>query len=83
VIGGHDVTDWTIGSLALGRFSRLTRTISTLGLPALSVPCGFSTDDRPIGIQLIGRPFDEVSILRLAHAYEQAAGWHTRKPPLA
>jgi aspartyl-tRNA(Asn)/glutamyl-tRNA(Gln) amidotransferase subunit A len=67
----------------MGRFSRLTRTISTLGLPALSVPCGFSTDDRPIGIQLIGRPFDEVSILRLAHAYEQAAGWHTRKPPLA
>jgi aspartyl-tRNA(Asn)/glutamyl-tRNA(Gln) amidotransferase subunit A len=83
VIGAHDVTDWTIGSLAEGRFSRLTRTISPLGLPALSVPCGFSTDDRPIGIQLIGRPFDEVSILRLAHAYEQAAGWHTRKPPLA
>jgi aspartyl-tRNA(Asn)/glutamyl-tRNA(Gln) amidotransferase subunit A len=65
----------------MGRFSRLTRAISTLGLPALSVPCGFSADGRPIGIQLVGRPFDEVSILRLAHAYEQSAGWHARRPP--
>ena len=67
----------------MGRFSRLTRTISTFGLPALTVPCGFSTDGRPIGIQFIGRPFDESSILRLAHAYEQSAGWHTRRPPVA
>ena len=66
----------------MGRFSRLTRTISTLGLPALSVPCGFSADGRPIGIQLIGRPFEESLVLRLGHAYEQAAGWHTRRPPL-
>ena len=64
----------------MGRFSRLTRTISTLGLPALSLPCGFSADGRPIGIQLIGRPFDEAVILHLAHAYEQSAGWHTRRP---
>ena len=76
------MSDWTIGSLALGRFSRLTRTISTLGLPALSVPCGFSTGGLPIGIQLIGRPFDEAVILRLGHAYERATGWHTRRPPL-
>ena len=66
----------------MGRFSRLTRAISTLGLPALSLPCGFSADGRPIGIQLIGRPFDEALILRLAHAYEQSAGWSSRKPPL-
>jgi aspartyl-tRNA(Asn)/glutamyl-tRNA(Gln) amidotransferase subunit A len=66
----------------MGRFSRLTRPISTLGLPVLSVPCGFSTDGRPIGIQLIGRPFEESLVLRLGHAYEQAAGWHARRPPL-
>ena len=66
----------------MGRFSRLTRTISTLGLPALSVPCGVSADGRPIGIQLIGRPFEESLVLRLGQAYEQAAGWHTRRPAL-
>jgi len=67
----------------MGRFSRLTRPLNTLGLPALSVPCGFSADGRPIGIQLIGRPFDESVVLRLGHAYEQAAGWHSRRPPLS
>lgn len=67
----------------MGRFSRLTRPISTLGLPALSVPCGFSADGRPIGLQLIGRPFEEALVLRLGHAYEQAAGWHARRPPLS
>jgi len=46
------------------------------------VPCGFSTGGLPIGIQLIGRPFDEALILRLGHAYEQAAGWYARRPPL-
>jgi aspartyl-tRNA(Asn)/glutamyl-tRNA(Gln) amidotransferase subunit A len=66
----------------MGRFSRLTRTISTFGLPALSVACGFSTRGLPIGIQLIGRPFDEAAILRLGHAYERATAWHTRRPPL-
>jgi len=67
----------------MGRFSRLTRTISTLGLPVLSVPCGFSTGGLPIGIQLIGRPFDESVVLQLGHAYERAAGWHSRRPPLS
>ena len=43
----------------MNRFSRLTRPFNALGLPALSVPCGFSGDGRPVGLQLIGRPFDE------------------------
>lgn len=66
----------------MGKFSRLTRPINGLGLPALSMPCGFSTDGRPIAFQLVGRPFAETTLLRLGHAYEEAAGWHTRRPEL-
>jgi aspartyl-tRNA(Asn)/glutamyl-tRNA(Gln) amidotransferase subunit A len=67
----------------MGRFSRLTRPWNALGLPVLSVPCGFTPDGRPIGLQLVGRPFDEATLLRAGHAYEQAAGWWQRRPPLA
>ena len=66
----------------MGRFSRLTRPWNGLGLPALSVPCGFSAAGLPIGLQLVGRPFDEATVLRLGHAYEQAAGWWRREPSL-
>jgi aspartyl-tRNA(Asn)/glutamyl-tRNA(Gln) amidotransferase subunit A len=67
----------------MGRFSRLTRAFNVLGVPALSVPCGFSADGRPIGLQIVGRPFDEATILRLGHAYEQATDWHRRRPAMA
>ena len=50
------------------------------GLPALSLPCGFDRAGLPIGMQIIGRPFDESTILRLAHAFEQATDWHRRRP---
>ena len=56
---------------------------SMAGLPALSVPCGFSAGGLPIGLQFIGRPFDEARLLRAAHAYEQATPWHTRQPAAA
>ena len=52
------------------------------GLPAISVPCGFTTDGLPIGLQIIGAPFAESTVLALAHAYEQATEWHLRRPPL-
>ena len=51
------------------------------GAPAVSVPCGFSTQGLPIGLQIAAPHFEEPALLRVAHAYEQAAGWHTRKPP--
>ena len=54
-----------------------------LGLPALSVPCGFSEGGSPIGLQIIARPFDEATALRAAYAYEQATEWHTRHPVLS
>jgi Asp-tRNA(Asn)/Glu-tRNA(Gln) amidotransferase A subunit family amidase len=59
----------------MGRFSRLTRPINGLGLPALSVPCGLSGDGRPLALQIVGRPFDEPTVLRLAHAHEGAGGF--------
>ena len=50
--------------------------------PALSMPCGFTQTGLPIGLQLISAPFDEVSILRVAHAYEQTTSWHKLRPGL-
>ncbi len=52
------------------------------GIPGLSLPCGFTRSPKlPIGLQLLGQPFGEETILRIAHAYEQATSWHREKPP--
>jgi aspartyl-tRNA(Asn)/glutamyl-tRNA(Gln) amidotransferase subunit A len=52
------------------------------GLPAITVPCGFSTSGLPIGLQIVGAPFAESTVLALAHVYEQARQWHRRAPSL-
>ena len=52
------------------------------GLPAISVPCGFTADRLPVGLQLTGRRFDEATLLRLADAYERDAPWHRQEPPV-
>lgn len=52
------------------------------GVPAISVPCGFSKEGLPIGLQLLGRPFEEDVLLQVAHAYQQASAWHLKKPVL-
>jgi aspartyl-tRNA(Asn)/glutamyl-tRNA(Gln) amidotransferase subunit A len=57
-----------------------TRNVNFLGLPGLSVPCGFSANGMPAAFQLIGRPFAEARLLRLGHAYQGATEWHTRAP---
>jgi aspartyl-tRNA(Asn)/glutamyl-tRNA(Gln) amidotransferase subunit A len=59
-----------------------TMPFNVLGLPAISLPCGFTADGLPIGLQIVGRAFDEAGILRIAQAYEQATDWHRRRPPL-
>ncbi|HXJ78878.1 MAG TPA: amidase [Candidatus Methylomirabilis sp.] len=63
-----------------GRFSRLTRPFNGLGLPALAVPCGFSAAGLPLAFQIVGRPFDEATVMRVGRAYEEAAGWYRRRP---
>lgn len=59
-----------------------TRAFNGYGLPAITVPCGFSKDGMPIGLQIAGPHFGEVQVLALAHAYQQATDWHLRRPPL-
>ena len=65
----------------MGRFSRLTRPWNGLGLPVLAMPGGFAASGLPLGIQIVGRPFDEAAVLRAGHAYERATDWHRRRPP--
>ncbi len=52
------------------------------GTPAMAVPCGFSASGLPLSLQIIGRRFDDATVLRVGHAYEQATEWHRRRPPL-
>jgi aspartyl-tRNA(Asn)/glutamyl-tRNA(Gln) amidotransferase subunit A len=59
-----------------------TISVNLAGVPALSLPCGFSPDGLPIGLQIIGKPFAESTILRAAAAYERVTEWNTRKPPI-
>lgn len=59
-----------------------TLSVNLAGVPGISVPCGFTSSGLPIGLQIIGRHFDEESILKVAFAYEQSTEWHKRKPIL-
>jgi aspartyl-tRNA(Asn)/glutamyl-tRNA(Gln) amidotransferase subunit A len=68
---------------AEGSLIRNTLPFNVFGIPAISVPCGFTRAGLPIGLQIIGPRFGESGVLALAHAYEQATDWHRREPPLA
>ena len=59
-----------------------TISLNLAGVPGISIPCGFTESGLPVGLQVIGRHFDEESILKIAHAYEQDTEWHKRKPEL-
>jgi aspartyl-tRNA(Asn)/glutamyl-tRNA(Gln) amidotransferase subunit A len=63
-------------------YTRFTSPISLTGLPAISVPCGFTSAGLPIGLQLVGNFLGEPTLLSLAHAYESATDWHKRRPPI-
>ena len=65
---------------ALSLMSRLTRPFNLTGQPTISVPCGFTSDGMPIGMQLAGRMWEDSVVLRAAHAFERATEWHARRP---
>ncbi|MDP6566806.1 MAG: amidase [Alphaproteobacteria bacterium] len=75
-VGDRKVEGWR----ALGQ---LTRLACFTGQPAISVPCGFTADGLPVGLQLLAGWFEEPTLLRVASAYEGATEWHRRRPPLA
>jgi Asp-tRNA(Asn)/Glu-tRNA(Gln) amidotransferase A subunit family amidase len=74
----------------LPRYIPFTIPWNLTGQPALTVPCGLSFDGpggtdgpgRPVGLQIVGRPFDEAMVLRIGRAYQEATDWHERRPPL-
>jgi aspartyl-tRNA(Asn)/glutamyl-tRNA(Gln) amidotransferase subunit A len=59
-----------------------TSAFNRFGTPAISIPCGFSEDSLPIGLQIVGPAFGESRVLAVAHAYQQATDWHSRHPNL-
>ena len=77
-----DVRDGPNMNEVLGSLNHCTWPINYLGLPGLSVPAGFSKSGLPIGFQLVGRPFAEATLLRIAAAYERETGWPDCKPQL-
>jgi aspartyl-tRNA(Asn)/glutamyl-tRNA(Gln) amidotransferase subunit A len=62
---------------------RCTRPFNFSGHPACAAPCGFTPGGLPIGLQIVGRPFDEATVLRVVDAYQRMTDWHTRRPPAA
>jgi aspartyl-tRNA(Asn)/glutamyl-tRNA(Gln) amidotransferase subunit A len=64
------------------QLTRFTAPFNLTGLPALSVPCGFTKDGLPIGLQIVSRAWNEAGVLRTGYAFQEATDWHTRKSPL-
>ena len=73
----------TSKEMALGTGYLLSRPSNIASAPAISVPCGLSSEGLPIGLQIMGSPGDEETVLKVAHAYEQITHWHTMRPPNA
>ena len=66
--------------ISTARGKSFTAPFNVTGLPAISVPCGFSESGLPIGMQIAGKPFDEPGVIQAAYTYQQYAGWHEVKP---
>jgi aspartyl-tRNA(Asn)/glutamyl-tRNA(Gln) amidotransferase subunit A len=76
-IAGNDAVEQA------ARLTRFTAPFNLAGLPAISVPCGFTKDGLPIGLQIVSRPWADAKVLNAAYAYEQAAEWHMKRPQMA
>lgn len=75
-IEGHDAVEQA------GRLTRFTAPFNLAGLPALSLPCGFTDAGLPIGLQIVGRAWGDAKVLNAGYAYEEATSWHKRLPTL-
>jgi len=79
-IAESDVGNGPDAESVIQRLTRFTRPINYLGLPSLAIPAGFTAGGLPVGMQLIGRPFDEAMLLRIGAAFQRAADFHDRVP---
>ena len=82
-IAESDVGNSPEADAVLPRLTRFTRPVNYLGLPALSIPSGFTKSGLPVGLQLIGRSFDEATLLRIGAAFQRATDFHARVPKAA
>jgi aspartyl-tRNA(Asn)/glutamyl-tRNA(Gln) amidotransferase subunit A len=82
-IAESDVGGSLNAEAVIQRITKFTRPINYLGLPALSIPCGFTKSGLPVGLQLIGRSFDEAMLLRIGAAFQRATDYHLRIPKAA
>src|SRR5258708_5179469 len=78
---GKDIEIDGVIENATAAYLRITMPFNLSGLPAISFPCGFSSQGLPIGLQVAGKPFEEATVLRVAHAYQQLTDWHKREVP--
>jgi aspartyl-tRNA(Asn)/glutamyl-tRNA(Gln) amidotransferase subunit A len=81
-IAESDVRDAPNAESVIQRLTRFTRPVNYLGLPALAIPCGFTAGGVPVGMQLIGRSFDESTLLTIGAAFQRATDFHDRVPAL-
>ena len=81
-IAESDVGNSPDADAVIQRLTRFTRPVNYLGLPSLAIPAGFTCDGLPVGMQLIGRPFDEATLLRIGAAFQRATDFHDRVPEL-
>ena len=79
-IAESDVGNSPVAEAVIQRLTRFTRPVNYLGLPSLAVPAGFTRNGLPVGMQLIGRPFDEATLLRIGAAFQRATDFHDRVP---
>jgi aspartyl-tRNA(Asn)/glutamyl-tRNA(Gln) amidotransferase subunit A len=82
-IAESDVGNSPDAEAVIQRLTRFTRPVNYLGLPSLAIPAGFTRDGLPVGMQLIGRPFDEATLLRIGAAFQRATDFHDRVPAFA
>jgi Asp-tRNA(Asn)/Glu-tRNA(Gln) amidotransferase A subunit family amidase len=81
----HDARSVTIRGQEISLMAPLisaTCPFNLTGQPALTLPCGFTTSGLPLALQIVGKPFDEATVLRVGHAYEVNTAWHESRPPL-